>query len=427
MLLDTIPESVEIISGSAFTSCPLITVNKLPSGLRVLHDGAFQGCSKASFTSLPKGVQRLSERTFSSCQLPKTDNIYYLPIEGINDTAVIRYGDGRSNWSNVLDWPENVKMIADYAFENCREMTSYAVPSGVHYIGQNAFKAFPLLTNESVSYLPIQNSDKFIVVKALDTNLTDVVWPGDVEVIVSNAFYYCTKLALTSLPDGIKAIGESAFQTNYQLALTSLPSGLEYIGRNAFSIDNNSKLAISSLPDTLEYIGSSAFYNCKLMTITKLPSSLDVIEERAFYSCLSMRITELPSSIRYIGYDAFYGCSYIKFTEIPQGVTGIEKQAFYNCRLIQMVHLPDTIKYMGTNVFGNCTDLRYVLCDSSEVAAIAKNRVTSLYVYTLQDVGYDSSLTETAVVISDSVTIYTAVDADGGRWVRSGTSYYKYV
>ena len=48
------------------------------------------------------------------------------------------------------------------------------------------------------------------------------------------AFYGCTNLALTALPDGVTSIGNYAFQNCTNLALTVLPDGITSIGNSAF-------------------------------------------------------------------------------------------------------------------------------------------------------------------------------------------------
>ena len=54
------------------------------------------------------------------------------------------------------------------------------------------------------------------------------------EAIRDNLFYYCSSLALITLPSGITSIGASAFESCSSLALTTLPSGITSIGDTAF-------------------------------------------------------------------------------------------------------------------------------------------------------------------------------------------------
>ena len=71
-----------------------------------------------------------------------------------------------------------------------------------------------------------------------DGNLIDVKLYGYTK-IRDAAFYGCTNLSLTSLPEGITSIGDSAFDNCTNLALTSLPARLtiKTAGVDALTID----------------------------------------------------------------------------------------------------------------------------------------------------------------------------------------------
>ena len=85
-----------------------------------------------------------------------------------------------------------------------------------------------------------------------DGNLIDAKLYGYTK-IRDSAFYGCTNLSLTSLPEGITSIGDSAFVDCTNLALTSLPAGLTSIWDAAFY--NCTNLALTSLPEGITSIG----------------------------------------------------------------------------------------------------------------------------------------------------------------------------
>ena len=82
-------------------------------------------------------------------------------------------------------------------------------------------------------------------------------------------FFYCTNLALISLPSGITSVGVSAFEGCSSLALTSLPSGITSIGNGAFR--NCSSLVSLTFEGTPERISDSTFINCKNLTTINVP------------------------------------------------------------------------------------------------------------------------------------------------------------
>ena len=62
--------------------------------------------------------------------------------------------------------------------------------------------------------------------------------------------------------------------------------------------------------------------------------------------------------------------------------------------------------------------------ESLRVVLISKGKgINDTYIYVAQTSGY-GEVSETAVVISDTLTIYTAT-VDGYKWVRNGGKYYK--
>ena len=89
------------------------------------------------------------------------------------------------------------------------------------------------------------------------------------EAIRDNLFYYCSSLALITLPSGITNIGNNAFEGCTNLALTTLPSGITNIGDYAFV--ECSSLVSLTFEGTPENIGASAFAGCNNLTTINVP------------------------------------------------------------------------------------------------------------------------------------------------------------
>ena len=88
-------------------------------------------------------------------------------------------------------------------------------------------------------------------------------------IIRNNAFYRCSKLALTSLPSSLTSIGDSAFNSCTKLALTRLPSGITSIGNNAFY--NCLELDSLTFEGKPKSISKSAFKECTNLTTINVP------------------------------------------------------------------------------------------------------------------------------------------------------------
>ena len=62
----TIPESVEVIGGSAFRGMSSLTLTELPSKVRIIGANAFYGCPNVSLTHFPESVTSIGNYAFAS-------------------------------------------------------------------------------------------------------------------------------------------------------------------------------------------------------------------------------------------------------------------------------------------------------------------------------------------------------------------------
>ena len=176
-----------------------------------------------------------------------------------------------------------------------------------------------------------------------------------VTTIGSSAFRDCTRLALTSLPDGITSIGTEAFRGCTNLALTSLPSGLTSIANGTFR--NCINLALTSLPDGITSIGNGAFNGCRNITLTSLPDGITTINQSAFSGCTNLALTSLPSGLTSLDSSVFYGCTNLALTSLPSGLTSIADSVFSGCTNLALTSLPSGLTSIGISAFQNCTNL----------------------------------------------------------------------
>ena len=169
------------------------------------------------------------------------------------------------------------------------------------------------------------------------------------------AFYNCTSLALTSLPNGITNIGHNAFAECSSLALTSLPSGITNISAGAFN--GCTSLALTSLPSSITNIGDYAFVNCTSLALTTLPSGITSIGNSTFSFCSNLALTSLPSGITSIGSYAFEGCSNLALTSLPSGITSIGSYAFASCPNLVSITFEGTPENIKNSAFADCDNL----------------------------------------------------------------------
>ena len=85
--------------------------------------------------------------------------------------------------------------------------------------------------------------------------ITSISMPGVTD-IGENAFYNCTSLVLTELPEGLTRIGRSAFQFAKKVVITEIPASVKDLsGSFMFSSSGTKTLTFKGKPDTM---GASA-------------------------------------------------------------------------------------------------------------------------------------------------------------------------
>lgn len=296
-----------VIPDGAFNEKATLANIVLPDKLTAIGDMAFRGCSNLSCAIIiPEGVKYIGASAYLWCgaltgtlSLPST--LEYVGGGG----AVDIHG----------------------AFCECHFVCELKLPSGLKYIGHNAFAGNSgyygnLILPEKLQFLGDNafNDDK---------NLTgNLEIPQGVTVIRQGAFANTGLNGNLKLHDGIISIHQNAFANSSLKGELCLPKNLTTVGANAFSgCDFSGEL---HLPATLMSIGDKAFaYNWRLMGTLEFPEGLQTIGAGSFAHCRSLEGLVFPESLEAIRYEASYnedggafqGCfgigSIVSKSEIP--------------------------------------------------------------------------------------------------------------
>ena len=220
----TIPEGIKQIAGYAFYNCSSLTSITIPNSVTSIGGSAFSGCSSLTSITIPNSVTSIGSSAFYGCvfvldnfinnsSLNAEENNYWeatianKEIDGLlikNDTVI----DCRPAVVYVTI-PNSVTSIGDYAFRDCRSLTSITIPNSVTSIGIGAFYDCSSLTS-----ITIPNSVTSIGIGAFYncSGLTSITIPNSVTSIGSSAFYGCSGLtSITSLAEVPPTLGTYAF------------------------------------------------------------------------------------------------------------------------------------------------------------------------------------------------------------------------
>lgn len=148
------------------------------------------------------------------------------------------YDSEKECW--VIKFDGDVTTIGDYAFYNCRSLTSVTIPDSVTTIGREAFYG---CTGELI----------------VNCNIPDGYYYG--------AFYgvfYGSKFTTVTIGDSVTTIGSFAFDGCSSLTSVTIGDSVTTIGKWAFS--GCSSLRSVTIPDSVTTIGEEAFFECISLT-----------------------------------------------------------------------------------------------------------------------------------------------------------------
>lgn len=268
----------------------------------------------------------------------------------------------------IKDQP--VTGIGNVAFQDCRGLTSIAIPGSVTSIGGGAFEGCYQLTDIQVA---VENTtysslDGVLYNKALTTLVRcplakeSVMIPNGILSIGDAAFRRCAGLTVVVIPASVTSIGDEAFLGCRNLASAAIPGNLFSIGSAAFQ---ECSLVSVVIPNSVTSIGNAAFLSCSDLV------SFSVAAENTVYSSLDgvlynkaqtiliqcparKQSVMIPGGVTTIANAAFRGCSSLMDVVIPASVTSIGDQVFLSCRNLTSTYFAgDAPATFGVNVFSS--------------------------------------------------------------------------
>ena len=313
----TIPNSVTSIGDYAFSQCYNLTSITIPNSVTSIGDYAFSQCYNLTSIIIPNSVTTIGNEAFSYSNL--TSITIPNSVTSIGSRAFASGGKLTS-----ITIPNSVTSIGYCAFEDCDNLTSIIVDkNNPIYDSRNDCNAIiETKTNTLIAGCKntlIPNSATSIGNYAFEDckNLTSITIPNSVTSIGYRAFYWCSNLTSITIPNSVTSIGGEAFASCGKLTSITIPNSVTSIGYRAFYWCSN--LTSITIPNSVTSIGDWAFSGCSKLTSITIPNSVTSIGYRAFDDCDNITSIKIPKSVTSIGASAFSGCDKLTKIYIPRG------------------------------------------------------------------------------------------------------------
>ena len=249
-----LPDKLERIESSAFSSTSLTGTVQLPEGLKYV---AGFGSTKITKVQFPSTLEEIGSSAFSSCKSLMCE----------------------------ISLPHSLKRIEGSAFSSSAIKGNLALPEGLEYIGGSAFSSCSGLTGS-------------------------LTIPNGIKTIYSSSFSSCGFTGNLTLPMGLEEIQSSAFSGTKFKGELNIPSTVTTIGGSAFqNTEFNGTLV---LPKELISLGSSVFNGCwRLSGVVEIPENIVAIPSQLFYNCKNIEGIVLHKDVEVIESSAFANCYYV--------------------------------------------------------------------------------------------------------------------
>ena len=311
----------------------------------------------------------------------------------------------------VVEVPDGVTAISDYAFIGNKNLTEITLPDSVAVIGVHAFAMCEKLSvvKGGLGVVEIQKS-----AFSECANLEDFTFSSKLETIGASAFWGCKKLVRVVLPTSLKSVGANAFNDCAGLDIFSelgeKPLGYEYGWSGDSQVMWLGEKKRTSLPSDYTKIAKDGMVGVVKPVVmpekpvkmpTPTPSSINlngttvikgvtfVVQGGVLIRCSgyknSIVVPEgitglgkhvfayqneleevfLPTTLKTIENDAFGTCEKITTLILPDSVEKIGDRAFLGCKSLTTLHLGSGLKELGKSVFTSCVELPSLLLPKS--------------------------------------------------------------
>ncbi len=313
----------------------------------------------------------------------------------------------------------SVTSIGNYAFSNCRRLTSISIPYSVNSIGKYAFLDCSGLQKVNIDDIAawcgidffitedeywaehafeattvISSNNPLYYAKHLYLNnqlVTDLEIPNTVTSIKSYAFYNATDISSVTIHNSVTNISGSAFKNCRSLQKVNIDDIAAwcridfYVTTDEYyNSDLEDYYTVVSTNNPL-YYAKHLYLNNQLVTNLEIPNSVTNIPS-AFCNAVDISSVTISNSVTNIDNSAFTGCSGLKNVEIYSNAFGT---CFSNNNSIQKIALGEQVTSIASNAFKDCSGLEEISISANltSIGSSAFTNCNSLQKVNINDIG----------------------------------------
>ena len=275
---------------------------------------------------------------------------------------------------------DGLKEIRRQAFNNCISLTSIDIPGSVTDLGKNTevstsqYEGWVFENCTNLSTITLHEGLKKLYVSTFSRcGVVSINIPTTVTDIPDYAFQECQNLERVTWHNGITQIGEAAFLRCRSLKAITIPTGVTVLRNNLF--DECANLQYVTLHHNITEIQVRAFSYCTLLKSeffpyedayidrAALPNALQTLGAGVFTDCKNMESINMQrTQVKNILRNTYSGCSGITTFYYPNVVETIGEFAFSGCSALVGSFFPASLTSIETNAFHLCTKMSQVYC-----------------------------------------------------------------
>ena len=323
---------------------------RLPLSMKTIGYAAFTNCR--ALTSLDtENVEIIGEWAFEQCR----------------SLVEVKLHDG-------------LKEIRRQAFNNCISLTSIDIPGSVTDLGKNTeastsqYEGWVFENCANLSTITLHEGLKKLYVATFSRcGVVSINIPATVTDIPDYAFQECKNLERVTWHNGITQIGKCAFLRCRSLKNITIPTGVTVLRNNLF--DECANLQYVTLHHSITEIQERVFAYCTslkseffpnetlILEQAALPNALQTLGEGVFMNCKNLRNINMQSTqVRNILRDTYSGCNSLTTFHFPDVVETIGEFSFLECSTLFGAVFPASLTSVKNNAFNFCTKMSQVYC-----------------------------------------------------------------